>query len=138
MEGAGLKGYVKDGRGRGTGETARVDIQLELGSVTEQVEVTATSRLLAPDTSVQGQIMENASLSKLQPPQGEAIRFLNYFPTVVYSGNGGGYPIRGLRTPGIGYIPAGMNTETPATDALKATHTALPPQMPAPGRQPPT
>jgi hypothetical protein len=131
LEAAGFKRYVNDGVAIRTGETPRVDIQLELGNVTEQVEVTAASPLLATDTSVQGQIMENASLSKLQPPQGEAIRFLNYFPTVVYSGNGGDYHIGGLRTRAIGYTLDGMNAKTPGTNALNDTDAVLLPNAEA-------
>jgi Carboxypeptidase regulatory-like domain len=131
LEAAGFKRYVHDSIMIRTGETPRVDVQMELGNVTEQVEVSATNALLATDTTIVGEIMDPAELSKLQPPQGEAIRFMNYFPTVEYSGPGGDYHIGGLRTRAIGYTLDGMNAKTPGTNTLNDTDGVLLPNSEA-------
>ena len=59
-----------------------MDITLEVGSVTEAVEVRATSPLLATESTVVGQIMGAEAVAKLQSPQGHIVRLLSAFANV--------------------------------------------------------
>src|SRR5438046_6236554 len=52
LEAAGFKRSVRDGVAIRSGETPRVDVDLEVGAVTEAVNVSASSPLLATDSSV--------------------------------------------------------------------------------------
>ena len=57
IEAAGFKRYVRDGIQIRTGEVPRVDVQLEVGAVTESVQVTGSSPLLETETSASGTIL---------------------------------------------------------------------------------
>jgi len=50
-------------------ETARVDTRMEVGNVTEQVEVSAPVALLEVETSVTGHLVTGTELVKLPTPQ---------------------------------------------------------------------
>jgi len=69
VEASGFRRAVHDGVIIRTGETPRVDIDMEVGAMTEAVQVSAQSPLLATDTVVVGQIMESDALAHVQAPQ---------------------------------------------------------------------
>src|SRR5437879_1602761 len=77
LEASGFKRYVHDGVIVRAGETPRVDVTLEIGSVTEAVEVSAQSPLLATESTVVGQIMDSEAVAKVQSPQGHIVRLLS-------------------------------------------------------------
>ena len=66
VEAAGFKKFVRTGVILQAGVTTRIDAQLEVGSLTQQVEVTAASPLLATDSAVVGGI-DNAKRSMRRP-----------------------------------------------------------------------
>jgi hypothetical protein len=101
---------------------------MEVGAVTEAVEVTATNPLLATDTTIVGQIVENGSLVKIQEPQGSTVRYMNYFPGVVTESN---YHINGLRMRAIGYTVDGMTGKTPGTNTFGDTDQVINPNAEA-------
>ena len=60
------------------GQTARVDATLEVGSLTESVEVTATSAVLQTENAVVGAKLDRDQVEKLpdpgpQPVDGDAV-----------------------------------------------------------------
>ena len=119
LEAAGFKRYIRDGVMTRAGETPRLDITMELGAVTEQVEVSANASLISTDSTVVGNILDNNSsnsvLVKVESPQGEVVRYLDYFPNVE------SYHVAGLRTRALAYSLDGVNAKTPGTNALNAT-----------------
>jgi hypothetical protein len=50
-------------------ETARLDLRMEVGNVSEQVEVSAAVALLEVETSVTGHLVTGTELTKLPTPQ---------------------------------------------------------------------
>src|SRR5690348_13686226 len=54
IEAAGFKKYVRNGITLQGGQNPRIDVQLEVGSLTDVVEVTASTPLLATDSVVVG------------------------------------------------------------------------------------
>ena len=54
IEAAGFKTYLRDGVQLRTGESPRIDVALEVGNVTESVQVTGTAPLLETETSTSG------------------------------------------------------------------------------------
>ena len=61
----GFRPLVRDGIGLATGETVRLDLQLELGSVAEVITVTADAPLLRSETSGLGQVIDNRQIVDL-------------------------------------------------------------------------
>src|SRR5437762_3422353 len=57
VEAAGFKKYVQSGLVLRAGETPRVDLQLEVGAVSESVRVSATNPLLETETATVGEIV---------------------------------------------------------------------------------
>jgi hypothetical protein len=131
IEAAGFKRYVRAGIMIRTGETPRVDVQLEVGALTEAVTVSETNPLLETDTTVVGQIMENEALVKLQSPQGHIVRYLADFSNVEYAGNGGDWHIAGQRARAVSYTLDGMNAKTPGTNSFGDTDAILLPNAEA-------
>src|SRR6202049_4740298 len=56
IESAGFKRYVRSGIALHAGETPRVDVQLEVGAVTETLMVTASSPLLNTENAISGSL----------------------------------------------------------------------------------
>ena len=128
LEATGFKRYVQDGVMMRTGETPRVDIVLEVGAVTEAVEVRATSPLLATESTIVGQIMGSEAVAKVQSPQGHIVRLLAEFANVEY---GGGWHISGQRSRAVGYTLDGMTAKTPGTASFGDTDAILLPNAEA-------
>src|SRR5437764_3645676 len=58
IEAAGFKTYVQDGISLRTAEQPRIDVRLEVGSLTESVMVTGALTLLETETATSGQVLE--------------------------------------------------------------------------------
>jgi len=56
VEAASFKKFIRSGITLQAGVTTRIDVQLEVGQLTQQVEVAAASPLLATDSAVVGGI----------------------------------------------------------------------------------
>src|SRR6476646_1354338 len=65
VEASGFKKAVVGGVAVHIGDTARADIQLEIGNVSESVEVTGSAVLVTPDTAAAGTIMTNKEYDTL-------------------------------------------------------------------------
>ena len=78
----------------------RVDVQLEVGAITESISVTGAAPLLETETSSSGQILSGDVLLKIPLSQKRAIRMMYYYPgTSAMSG----YHVLGQRQNMIGY-----------------------------------
>src|SRR5947209_5817339 len=69
VEASGFKQFVRTGIDVRTGETPRVDVQLEVSALSERVEVTGAAPLLATETSFSGQILSVDELIKISVSQ---------------------------------------------------------------------
>src|SRR4051794_26743188 len=58
IEASGFKRYVREGLVVRTGEVPRVDVQLEVGAVTESVQVSGAAPLLDTETATAGQVLD--------------------------------------------------------------------------------
>ena len=58
IEAQGFKKYVRDGIELRTNEQPRIDVNLEIGNVTESVEVAGATPLLETETTVAGGVLE--------------------------------------------------------------------------------
>ncbi|MFN3326898.1 MAG: carboxypeptidase regulatory-like domain-containing protein, partial [Bryobacteraceae bacterium] len=121
-------------------ETVRLDASLEVGSVVEQIEVSAAASLLETETSVTGHLVTGTQLTKLPTPQMKVESMLWYVPGVT-SQSGAGHAAGGRSrafvmandgvsgmTPGTGTIGTGRNMSTAqhAMEEIKVLTTVLP------------
>ena len=79
---AGFKKQVRDGLTLRIGENLNVEVKLEVGSVSESVEVTSALPLLETQTSSTGQVMEGDYFYKLPNYQHWSKGVLYYTPQV--------------------------------------------------------
>ena len=130
IEAAGFKRYVRDGIILRTNESPRIDVQLELGSVAESVQVTGAPPLLETETSVSGGILGVDTIVKIPVLQKLVFRVLPYLPgTQAVNGQHAvgqrerslGYTIDGLsgKEPVRGPVGSTNQVVTSTTDALQ-------------------
>src|SRR5262245_41576209 len=121
-------------------ETVSLDIVMELGAVTESIEVKAASALLETQTSSTGHLVTSAQLINLPTPQMKIESMLWYVPGVT-SQSGSGHAAGGrdrsfvmandgvsAMDPGIGAIGTGKNMSAPEhnVEEVKVNTTTLP------------
>ena len=82
IEAAGFKTYVRDGIVLRTNESPRIDIILEVGSVTESIAVTGAAPLLETETAAAGHILEGQTIVKIPVMQKGFKRLTLYMPGV--------------------------------------------------------
>ena len=116
VEASGFKQYVRDGIELRSGETPRVDITLEVGSLTEAVQVSAQADLLNTETAVTGQALAQDVLERMANVQKRIVRALYYFPGAV--GGVGGYHILGQSQNAIGYTLDGITGKSPGSNTF--------------------
>src|SRR3954462_6557508 len=80
IEAPGFKTHVRDGIQLRTGESPRFDVALEVGNVTESVQVQGTAPLLETETSTSGQVLEGGTIEKIPVLQKAFYRIYLYMP----------------------------------------------------------
>ncbi|MGI8991308.1 MAG: carboxypeptidase regulatory-like domain-containing protein [Bryobacteraceae bacterium] len=119
IEAAGFKKYVRQGIELRTNEQPRIDVKLEIGSVSESVEVSAATPLLETETATSGGIMEGETIVKIPIMQKLTFRVLPYLPdTQVING----LHLNGQRERAMGYNLDGLGAKEPVTGAVGSTN----------------
>ncbi|MBL8211781.1 MAG: TonB-dependent receptor [Bryobacterales bacterium] len=118
VEAQGFKKYVRDGIVLRTGEVPRIDIQLEVGAITESVQVTGAPPLLDTETAQSGQVLDGDLLVKVPVSQKRAIRMLFYMPGANAIG---GFTVLGQRARAMGYTIDGINGKEPGIGQTNGT-----------------
>ncbi len=118
VEAAGFKRYVREGLVVRTGEVPRIDVQLEVGAVTESVQVTGAAPLLDTETATSGQVLDGDLLVKIPVSQKRAIRILFYMPGANAIG---GFTVLGQRSRAMGYTVDGINGKEPGIGQTNGT-----------------
>jgi len=80
IEANGFKSYVQNGIVLRTAEQPRLDVKLEVGEVTQSVEVTAAPPLLETETAASGQVLEGQTIVKIPVLQKAFYRIYLYMP----------------------------------------------------------
>src|SRR6266446_9316152 len=114
FEARGFKKVVNDYVDLRIGDTLAVDAALEVGNVSESVEVKATAALLETETSATGAVVEGDVLHKLPLYQRYVNTTLNLVPGMTmggygYGGDFGAFHIAGQRNSTIGLFEDGVN-----------------------------
>ena len=114
FEAAGFKKLVREDVDLRTGDNLAVDMELQVGSVAESVEVKGTTQLLETETSAVGSLVEGSVLHKLPLYQRYVNTTLNLVPGMTMGGYGYGgdftaFHIAGQRNTTIGLFEDGVN-----------------------------
>ena len=110
---AGFKAFTRAGLTLRIGENLGVDVTLEVGAVTESVDVTGALPLLETQTSSTGQVMEGQYLYELPNYQHWEVGALFFTPQVqqtnqAWPGSLGNWSINGGNSNQIGYFEDGQ------------------------------
>ena len=86
----GFKRFVRDSVPVQVGESTRVDVSLEVGSVTETVEVSTATPLLQTETSTSSQVIEGAQVQQIPLNGRNVMNLIGLAPGVVPAGSASG------------------------------------------------
>lgn len=111
IEAAGFKTVQRSGIVLRINESPRIDVQLEVGNVTESIKVDATPPLLETETAGSGQVLDGEVVEKLPVMQKFVHRVLLYMPGMT---NINGQHAVGQRQRAIGYSMDGLGGKEPA------------------------
>src|SRR5262245_23599686 len=110
IEAAGFKAYVQSGIVLRTAEQPRIDVKLEVGNVTESIQVTSSAPLLETETSTSGQVLEGQTIVKMPVLQKAFYRIYLYMPGMNVVN---GQHAVGQRQRALGFTIDGVNAKEP-------------------------
>ena len=90
IEGAGFKRYVRDGVDVQVEQIARINAQMVVGAVTEQVTITSTAPLIQSENASLGQVVEGRSVTEMPLNGRNVLALVGLAPGVVPQGSSGG------------------------------------------------
>jgi len=116
VEAAGFKRYVQSGIQLRAGEVPRIDVRLEVGEITQSVEVTGAAPLLQTETALVSQTMDALTLKGLPVLQLKAQRVLYYMAGV--SSRAANHSVVGLAENQLGYTLDGVSGKVSVRDVI--------------------
>jgi hypothetical protein len=127
IEAAGFKKYVRNGDVFQGGQNPRIDAQLEVGSLTDVVEVTASTPLLATDSVVVGGVDDAKTIHDTPMLQSKP-QHLMYYLEGSQVNNDGTYHILGLPSAQINFtIDGNIVKQTPRSAIGEVNNSVTPP-----------
>ncbi|HTP34720.1 MAG TPA: TonB-dependent receptor [Candidatus Acidoferrales bacterium] len=113
FEAAGFKRYVQVGLDLTVGSVLPVNVKLEVGQLTESIQVSAQGTLLETETSSTGSLTEGETLYKMPLYQRYVLNTLNLNPGMTmngyaYGGSLGGFNVAGQRSTGTAFFEDGV------------------------------
>lgn len=121
VEAAGFRTYVRSGIVLRVGESPRIDIQLEIGNITESVTVTGAVPLLETETAAAGGLMENRTFIRIPVLQMRTYNIMIYLPGLAVTGFNA-FNVIGQRSRSMGYTLDGVSAKDPVF-ATSVSHT---------------
>ncbi len=119
IESPGFKRYLREGVQIRTGEIPRIDVQLEVGAVTESIRVEGSAPLIDTETAQAGLVLSGDQLLKIPVSQKRAIRMTFYYPGAQPMS---GFHILGQRARSMGYTVDGINGKEPGIGNIGGTN----------------
>jgi len=110
IEANGFKTFVQNGIVLRTAEQPRIDVKLEVGNVTESVQVTSATPLLETETATSGQVLEGQTIVKIPVLQKAFYRIYLYMPGMNVIN---GQHAVGQRQRSLGFVLDGVNAKEP-------------------------
>ncbi len=128
VEAPGFKKYLQTGLIFNAGETPRVNVKLDIGSLTEQVKVSAQAALLDTDNAVVGSVTTAKEIHDDPIPQSKPQHFL-YYQEGAQANNDGTYHILGQPETQLSYNIDGVLAKQALGKALGDTNTLITPPV---------
>ncbi len=128
IQAPGFKKYIQTGLTLNAGETPRIDVKLELGAVTEAINVTGATPLLSTDSAVVGSITNGKAIHDTPIPQSKPQHFMYYMEGALAM-NDGTYHILGQPESQLGYTIDGVNAKRSIRSTLGDTNTLVTPPV---------
>lgn len=132
FEAEGFKKGIRENVELRTGDTLAVDMSLEVGSLTESIEVTGETPLLETETSATGTVVSGTVLYDMPLYQRYINSTLNIVPGMTtggyaYGGSLGSYHVAGQRSGAIGIFEDGVNgnDQQGGTETIKPVQNAV-------------
>jgi hypothetical protein len=125
----GFKSSLRKGIQLAIGQQARVDVRMEVGSVTESVEVVADASLLETVDSVVGKVVDNKRITELPLNSRNVFSLLYLTPGVtgsVSSTYSTGFAINGARNSMLDILVDGVSTAHPTVNGFSGNSTFPP------------
>jgi Carboxypeptidase regulatory-like domain/TonB dependent receptor len=119
IESPGFKRYLREGLQIRTGEIPRIDVQLEVGAVSESIRVEGSAPLIDTETAQAGLVLSGDQLLKIPVSQKRAIRMTFYYPGAQPMS---GFHILGQRSRSMGYTVDGINGKEPGVGNIGGTN----------------
>ncbi|MCC6585193.1 MAG: TonB-dependent receptor [Bryobacterales bacterium] len=126
IEAQGFKRYVREGIILRTSEQPKIDVSMEVGAVTESIQVSGSAPLLETETTATGQVMEGDMIVKIPVLQKYAFRVLLYLPS---TSNINGQHVVGQRERAMGYTIDGVSGKEPVRGMVAATNQVVSPSI---------
>lgn len=126
---SGFKQFLRRGIQLSVGQQARVDVTLEVGSVSESVEVMADASVLETVDSVLGKVVDNNRIIGLPLNTRNVFSLLYLTPGVtgsISSTYGTGYAINGARNSMLDILVDGVSTAHPTVNGFSGNSTFPP------------
>lgn len=128
IEATGFKKFAQTGLTFNAGETPRIDVKLEIGSLTEEISITAQAPLLDTDTAIVGGIATAKDIHDEPIPQSKPQHFM-YYIQGAQANNDGSYHILGQPETQMSYTLDGVTAKQALGKALGDTNTLITPPV---------
>src|SRR5712671_1439613 len=115
---AGFKEFVREGITLRSAEVPRVDITLELGSISDSVTVSASASLLNTENVVSAYVLPADVLTDTPGVMKRTVYLLQYMPGVVGVVGQAGFHIQGQAQNDIGFSLDGITAKSPYTGVV--------------------
>jgi hypothetical protein len=122
FEASGFKRFVQSGLDLNVGVVLPVNVKLDVGQLTESVQVSAQGTLLETETSATGSLTEGETLYKMPLYQRYVLNALNLNPGMTmngyaYGGSLGGFNVAGQRSTGTAVFEDGSFGNDPQSSS---------------------
>jgi hypothetical protein len=128
IEAQGFKKFEQSGLVLNAGETPRVDVKLEVGAMSEKIQVTAQAPLLSTDSAVVGSITVTKEIHDTPIPQSKPQHFM-YYSEGSQANNDGTYHILGQPEQQLGVTLDGITSKQAIGTVLGDTSTLVTPPV---------
>ena len=118
MNAAGFKEFVREGLTLRSAEVPRVDIELQIGSISENVTVSAAASLLNTENVVSSYVLPAEVLKEVPGVMKRTIYLMQYMPGVIAVQGQAGFHVAGQATNDIGASLDGVNAKSPYSGAV--------------------
>ena len=114
----GFKEVIREGITLRSAEVPRIDITLEVGSVSESVTVNASASLLNTENVTSSYVLPARVLTETPGVMKRTVYLLQYLPGIVGVVGQAGFHIQGQAQNDIGFQMDGINAKSPYTGTV--------------------